>query len=1006
MFSTRSIILFAVSALLIFTAYLCMAFDPEANGFGIATLWVAPPLLLLGFLLPVLGIMGIENIKGLEKSRIQWFSWKNAIGLLVFFIALITYLITLEPTASLWDCAEFIASAYKLQVPHTPGTPLSLLFGRLFSMLAPDVQQVAWFVNSMSAFFSALAVFIVYHIIIHFGTKIMSPQQGWHHAVLILASLCGSLCLTFSDTFWYTAVEAETYGIASFFLLLLIWIMLKAADSEEFLRTRLFILLAYMSGLAYCIHPMCLLVLPILPFIWYTKDKQVRLLPTLLKIGLGLVLVLLINRFIAIGIFDLAFTFDRIAVNNMRLPFYSGVFILLFVLVIACYFLLTKLSKYKMYTWAVIFLILGFLPYLMLFIRSNHNPPIDETNPEDLYQIKAYMNRESYPSSPLVYGPYFDAKIENVTTKNKAYYKDNSGYSVAGSRANYVFEKSRQTILPRMYSRDAHHVEAYRQWMGMKPNEKPNFIHNIKFMLNYQVGHMYFRYLLWNFVGRASDIQDSVWLKPWDRLSKGNFERARNQYWMIPLMLGLIGAWSQFRKDKKGFIVNLVFFLCTGLILALYLNSPPIEPRERDYIYVASYIAFAIWVGLGLLSIVQLFRRPRIAMTLGAVIGLLLPAWMCYQNYDDHTRAGRTFQMDYAKAMLNTCAPNAVLFTGGDNDTFPLWYLQEVEGFRTDVRVVVLSYFNTDWYINQLRKQYYNSAPLQLTLTEKDYRQYGLNDILYIDDKIKQGIDVQQYLSLISAEHPALKVVTGKDDAYHLLPSRLLKLKTSIDSTETLSLKVSGNYLEKNALAILDLLVSNGWKRPFYFNVTSMNSLGIELEPYLVQEGLLYRLTPVRSENGSAVNTDLTYKNLIELADFSNLADKQVNFNYEDYHARMIVPLRQAFNTLAEAYILEGNNEKAAEVIKVSLEKLHYSHLLPSFTDLYVAELLIELGNIKLAKDFTVQIFNFYYDQAKRNLDKNKTIERLDQYMLRQSAVILNSLGDPSYNKTLTTIGL
>lgn len=983
-----------------------MALDPDVNGFGIPTLWVAPPLLLAGLFLPVIGIIGTENILGFKKIRTQWFSWENAIGVLVFMVALLTYLVTLEPTASLWDCSEFIASAYKLQVPHTPGTPLSLLFGRLFSMLAVDVQQVAWTVNAMSAFFSALSVFMAYHIIFYFGAKMVTSPQHWQRSVLVLASLCGSLCLAFSDTFWYTAVEAETYGIASFFLLLLIWIMLKAASSEEPLRSRLFILLAYMSGLAYCIHPMCLLVLPILPFIWYTKDGQVTLLPALFKIALGLILVLFINRFVAIGIFDLAFTFDRIAVNSLGLPFYSGVFILLLVIVVICYFLLKKFSHYKIYTWAMVFLVLGFLSYLMLFIRSNHNPPIDETNPEDLYQIKAYMNRESYPSSPLVYGPYFDAKIENVTTKNKAYYKDASDYKIAGSRGNYEFEKSRQTILPRMYSRDANHIEAYRQWLGMKSNEKPGFVHNVKFMLSYQVGHMYLRYLLWNFVGRESDVQDSAWLKPWDRLSTGSFERARNQYWMIPLMLGIIGAWAQFQKDKKGFIVNLVFFLCTGLILALYLNSPPIEPRERDYIYVASYIAFAVWVGVGVLSIVQLFNKSRIALTLGAALSILLPAWMCYQNYDDHNRAGRTFQIDYAKAMLNTCAPNAVLFTGGDNDTFPLWYLQDVEGFRTDVRVVVLSYFNTDWYINQLRKQYYDSAPLQLTLSEKDYRQYGLNDVLYIDDKIKQGIDVQQYLSLISTEHPALKVVTSQDDAYHLLPSRLLKLKTPRDSAATLSLNVSGNYLEKNALAILDLIVSNEWKRPFYFNVTSMNDLGIDLQPYLMQEGLLYRLTPERNENGPAVNTTLTYKNLVELTDFSNLADKQVNFSYEDYHARMIVPLRQAYNTLAEAYMLEGNNEKAADVITVLLEKLHYPHLLPSFTDLYTAELLLELGNTTLAKDLTAQLFNFYYDQAKINLAENKTITRLDQYMLRQSALIMQSLGDTSYTKTLKTVGM
>lgn len=1005
MFSSKSVWLFISSAILIIFSYVCMVLDPEPNGFGVLTLWIAPPLLLLGFILPIVAIIGVENA-ALDKRHVATLlTSKHAFGVLAFLIAFITYILTLEPTASLWDCSEFIASAYKLQVPHTPGTPLVLLIGRLFSMLAFNVQQVAWWINLMSAFFSALSVALVYHIIYYFGEKLTLPDDKWRNALVILGALSGSLCLAFSDTFWFSAVEAEIYGVACFFLLLLVWLMLKGLRCEESLRSRIFILIGYLSGLSYCIHPMCLLVLPILPFIWYTKNKKVTLHTTLLTVLLGLILVFVINRWVAVGIFELAFTVDRIAVNIMALPFYSGVIILLAVMVTSFYFILRKFGRYVRYTWAAIFLVLGFTPYLMLFIRSTHNPPIDETNPENLYMIKAYMNRESYPSSPLVYGPYFDARIEDVTTKNKVYYKDDSDYKIAGTRADYQYEKSRQTILPRMYSRDANHIQAYRQWLGLDDHEKPTFAHNLKFMFTYQVGHMYLRYLLWNFVGRESDVQDSTWLNPWDRLSKGRSERARNQYWMIPLLLGIVGAWFQFQKDRKGFVINSVFFLCTGLVLALYLNSPPIEPRERDYIYVASYIAFCIWLGLGILAICHLSIKTTVPFMISVSISLALPLWMLYQNYDDHDRSGRTFQIDYAKMVLTSCSPNSVLFTAGDNDTFPLWYLQEVEGFRTDVRVMVLSYFNTDWYINQLRKQYYTSPPFQLSLDEKDYRQYGLNDVLYIDDKIKEGIDVKEYLTLLKEEHPALRVSSNTGDSYHILPSRLLTLNSKNNISTDLSIEVTGNYLEKNALAILDLIASNEWKRPIFFNVGSMNSLDVDLKPYLVQEGLVYRLTPDRTENGPAVNTELTYRNLIELADFSNLADANVNFNYEDFHARMIVPLRQSFNALAEAYRQEGNFLLAENVLKASLEKLHYPHLLPSFTDLHTMELLVELGNTELAKALAVTTFKHYYDSVKARVLKNKSPDNFEQYMLRQSTALLYTLGETSYVKLVEELG-
>jgi hypothetical protein len=1029
MFSKKDYSFFIAGLTLIIIGYTCMAYDPVENGFGVLTLWIAPPVLLLGFMLPIGGILGIRSmaaifsVVGLKGNRA-----KHVFGLLAFLISFLTYLLTLEPTASLWDCSEFIASAFKLQVPHTPGTPLSLLIGRVFTLISfGDVTRVAWSINVMSALFSALAVFLIYHIIYYFGEKFQGLSQKNHSIALVLAALCGSLCLAFSDTFWFSAVEAEAYGPACFFLLLIVWLILKGKDSNEPLRSRLLVLIFYISGLAYCIHPMCLLALPVLPLSWYVNNRSLTVKNSILLTAAGLAIVFLINRLVAIGLFELAFSFDLFFVNSLNMPFYSGAVILIMLIISLLVLLLKRYFHVASYTWSLAFLILGFAPYLLLFIRSNHNPPIDENNPENLAMIKAYMNRESYPSSPLIYGPYFDAQVEMVNVKKTIYHQKASRYEVSGTMPEYEYQHSRSTILPRLYSNDADHIESYKHWTGLKQNEKPRFSDNLKFMFGYQLGHMYLRYFMWNFAGRVSDHQSSPWLNPWH--SRNPIEnnqtknKARNQYWMIPLTLGMIGILFQYKHDRKGFSSVTAFFLITGIILALYLNSTPNEPRERDYIYVGSYVAFCIWIGLGFFALLNYLSKKRGLFIVSIVISIITPAWMFYENYDDHNRSGRTFQVDNASNVLNSCAPNSILFTGGDNDTFPLWYLQEVEGYRTDVRVVVLSYFNTDWYINQLRKRYYQSEPFNLTLGQKDYRQYGPNDVLYVQESIKEGIDVKKYLQLLKAGHKALRMYSGTGDAYSILPSRTLKLKVerekalnhsassaaqpSDQASAEITFHITGNYLQKNALAVLDLMTSNNWERPVYFNFTSLNTVGIDLNAYVVQEGNVYRFLPAKNEgNDIAINTSLMYTNLIEKADYSNLTDNRLYFNYEDYQARIITPIRQSLNTLAVAFLEEGNHEMAEKVLIFSMQNLYLKHLLPSYTNLQTAELLQVLGKHDFAKRLCLSLFDFSYSQIQTDLSDHKDIDSMAIYLAKQAAEILSEMGDEIYLAKLKELGL
>lgn len=1004
MFSKKQLICFMASAICVTSGFTLMAIDPAEYGLGTLTLWVAPPLLLVGFLLPIFGIGDVVFSSCLARS-VRQNPALHGFSVMAFAGAFVTYLLTLEPTASLWDCSEFIASSYKLQVPHTPGTPLSLLIGRLFTMLSlGDVSRVAWSLNLMSGFFSALTVWVVYHIVAHFCAKILPGEVRQRKAILCLSALSGSMCLAFSDSFWFSAVEAETYGIACFFMMALIGLILTGKDLEAPLRSRRLVLIFYLAGLAYCIHPMCLLGLAVMPFTWYTHQRRLTCFNSMTTIAAGFALVFIINRIVAIGMFELAFSFDLYFVNYLHLPFYSGAIILCVVIVGVFTALIRRYKHQRPYLWATVFLILGFLPYLILFIRSNHNPPIDETNPENLPLIKAYMNRESYPSSPLVYGPYFDAHIHDVGEKKKMYYKGEQSYEVAGSLPEYYYD-TRQTLLPRMYSNDASHIETYFAWTGLKPGERPAFVDNLRFMLTYQLGHMYMRYFLWNFAGRASDEQGSSWLKPWQHSSASPFEKSDNQYWMIPLLFGLVGAGLQFIRDRSGFVSNAMFFLITGFVLAFYLNSTPNEPRERDYIYVGSYIAFCIWIGLGVAALGVFNSRWRRGIAVVVLLATAMPAWMCFQNADDHDRSGRTFQVDHARLVLNSCAPNALLFTAGDNDTFPLWYLQEVEGFRTDVRVMVLSYMNTDWYINQLRRSYYDSKAFKLSLSEDGYRQYGPNDVLYVQEAIASAIDVRQYLALLREEHPGLKRVARNGEPYHILPSRKMRISSPalmtktmdfqgfVDAPSELVLEVAGDYLSKNALAILDVIVSNEWIRPIYFNFSSLNSLDIDLTPYVVQEGLLFRLGFKRNpDKGIATDTSVSYNNLIAQADYSNLSDVTIHFSYEDHFARIIVPLRHAFNDLATAFLNEDNPVKAREVIKHALEKLYRPHLPPSYTNLEAADILLALQDEPAAYRLSKALYEYQYSRVETARERGLSPSALNQFLLQRSAAILERL--------------
>ena len=663
-------------------------------------------------------------------------------GWTIFLIATVVYWMTVAPSASYWDCGEFIAVSYKLEVPHPPGAPLFLLIGRLFSFLANgNLEKVAYWINMVSVVSSGFTILFLYWSITLLGRKLFRLKKGeetlTQTLLVIGGGIVGALAYTFTDSFWFSSEEAEVYAMSSFFTAFVFWAILKwEVIEDESMANKWIILIAYMMGLSIGVHLLNLVTIPALALIFYFKKYRISrwgLIGTLVISGF---VIILINDIIIPGLPSLAGTVEIFFVNSLGLPFGTGI-IFFSVLLIAAIAYGIYYSQVKENVWlntamlGITFILIGYGSYAMLVIRSNYNPPIDENDPGNIVSFVSYLKREQYGSRPLLYGQYFDAEITDQKQGAPVYVKGKEKYEIADRKVEYEYDPKRSTILPRAYSSDPRHVQAYRQWMGLKDDENPNFIDNMIFMIRYQVGYMYMRYFMWNFAGRESDIQGATWLSPLDAFKDvpavyAN-NKARNNYFMLPLLLGIVGMFFQYKKDPKDFaVVGLLFFL-TGVALVLYLNSPPVEPRERDYIYVGSFYAFAIWIGMGTMAfgnwLLLKMKNKIIAPIIATLITLIVPVIMAQQDWNDHDRSGRYFSVDSARNFLASCAPNAILFTGGDNDTFPLWYLQEVEGYRTDVRVIVLSYFNTDWYINQMTRQAYKSEALPFTLTEQQWRQ-------------------------------------------------------------------------------------------------------------------------------------------------------------------------------------------------------------------------------------------------------------------------------------------
>ncbi|NIJ51931.1 glycosyltransferase family 117 protein [Dyadobacter arcticus] len=919
----------------------------------------------------------------------------NLTGWIVFAIALITYALTVERTASFWDCGEFIACAFKLQVPHPPGAPFFLLIGRLFSLFAlGDLSNVAYWINMVSVLSSAFTILFLFWTITLLVRKMISKTDGeldlGEIVLLMGAGVVGALAYTWSDSFWFSAVEAEVYGMSSFFTAIVIWAVFKWERVQDpATENRWLILIAYLVGLSIGVHLLNLVTIPALALVYYFKKypKNTVFGGMVAFVG-GLVILAIINSGIIPGLPSVAGKFEIFFVNSLGLPYKSGVifFIIIFIgaLIWGIRYSHQK-GKVLLNTGllSLAFVLIGYASYLMVLVRAEYNPPINENNPNDVLSFVSYLKREQYGSRPLLYGPSFVSRPISQKRGAPMYRKQDGKYAIYDYRPEYEYEPGSSMLLPRMYSTQSGHPQLYQQMTGLAEGQKPSMGNNLSFMFSYQIGHMYWRYFLWNFVGRESDEEGAGNMLPWDMAKKYPEpileNKAHDNYFMLPFLLGLFGVVVIYFRQKRDLLVLGLLFVLTGVALVVYLNSPPTEPRERDYIYVGSFYIFCIWIGYGVIAVAdaisKFVKNSATRAGVAAGISLIVPVIMGVKGWDNHNRNHRYHSVDFAKNLLNSCAPNAILFTGGDNDTFPLWYVQEVEGFRTDVRVCNLSLLGTDWYIDQMKRKTYLSEALPISLEKINYA-FGKNDIVpfYEIPSVKNGINLKEYLGLVRQENKAIQVPLTSGDMTSILPSSVLFLPVNADAirkmniiksdlmpfvSDSISWTIGKGDLYKSDLIMLDIIATNDWKRPIYFSSTLGGSSYLNLKEYMQLEGYAYRLLPVKVPGASDgyVNSDVMYNNLMTKMFWRDLDNPNTYYD-NTYLGSPVATARIAFLRLAGQLIADGRKDEAKKAIDKSLATMPDKSIpYDQFSANFIGP-LFDLGETKRALDIAETMSN------------------------------------------------
>lgn len=986
----------------------------------------------------------------------------NLLGWLMFLFAAFIFMLTIEPTASFWDAGERLATSYKLQIAHPPGAPLYQMMARMFSLLAlGDVTRVAYWINAMSAVAGGLTVMLLFWTVSMLGHRILkstadvTSPKTW---AVWGAGIVGGLTLTFSDSFWFTAVEAEVYVTSLFLTAFVFWAILKwEATEHEGDSLKWLVMIAFIIGLSIGVHMLNLLAIPAIVFVYYFKKFKPTPRGIVFTGIISVVILGFIQNVFIPGVLTLDWWFELFFVNSLGLPFHVGTvfyFLVVIAAIVAGLYYTHKHNKVILNTiiLAMMFILIGYTSFLMLAIRSNAHVPINENAPKDALALKAYLGREQYGSWPLLYGPYFNAPLIEVEDGNPVWRKDEQAgrYVITDRRMGTVpvYDPQFTTIFPRMHSsRSQLHIRAYQSWGRItgrpvrvvgrdgQPQvlNRPTFGENLRFFFSYQIGHMYMRYLLWNFSGRQNDIQghgepargnwmtgikpvDQIFLGPQNNLPDSiTTNPGHSKYYLLPFILGIVGlVYQARRKPDDALVVGLLFFM-TGIAIIIYLNQTPYQPRERDYSYIGSFYAFSIWVGLGALALIESLQRKlggKYAAVAGTALCLLLvPTIMAKENWNNHDRSNRYTVRAVAINYLESCAPNAIIFTMGDNDTFPLWYAQEVEGIRTDIKVVNLSLLNTDWYIDgMMRRKFYEAPPVPFSMEPHQYRD-GTRDFLYfIEDQRLEGqfVPVNRLIRFVTNEDNQRQIGRTRDNFF---PTRNFRLPVDsatvvnngtvapedahliVDNVDWTFPAASG--IGKNNLMMLDFLATNNWDRPVYFAITTGSEAYIGLEEYFQLEGMAYRLVPIRTpRNNEAeigrINTDIMYENLMEKFEWGNMYDPRVYLNEDNI--RLTVNFRNIFQRLANALINEGQNEKAIEVLDYAMEIMPRHNVPYNYFTLLIGEAYYQAGEFEKGNDIFVHMLDWEEQNLAWYFSFNPSRKRLLESAMQESLAIIQRI--------------
>jgi hypothetical protein len=941
-------------------------------------------------------------------NSFQFSKWNNILGWATFAIALLTYTLTLEPTVSYWDCGEYISTAVKLEVGHPPGAPLFQMLGAFFAMFTTDVIEIAKMVNFMSALASAFTILFMFWTITSLGKKLIkkTSEITTSSSIAILGSgLVGALTYTFSDSFWFSAVEGEVYAMSSFLMALLFWLGLRweaAMDKPQ--GNKWLLLISFVVGLSFGVHILSLLVIPSIVFLYiYKKHGNLNIKQFIIANIVAVLVLVFVFKMLFPYTLRYFSSLELFFVNSIGLPFNSGSIIAGILLVALFYFGIKYTHKKQLVEantiiLSILFIMIGFSSWLMLPIRANANTTINENNPSSARELLAYYDREQYGDANVFYDTYYSLIYNREQDRENPSKDDKPKYEKDEQAGKYVivnnykdalpnWSSKHKGFIPRMVSTDGSVIQNYKAIAGIPEGSKrrPTFLENLKFMVDFQFGYMYGRYFMWNFVGRQNDEQGELDVLDGNWLSGINFidemrlgpqsnlpsdvknNKGRNTYYFLPLILGIIGLVFHFKNDKNDFYVLLLFFLFTGLAIIFYTNPKPFEPRERDYAVVGSFYIFAIWVGFGVLALFEKLKtyanKQTVAIAVTVISLLAVPTLMASENWDDHDRSNRYTSHLNAKSYLDSCDPNAILFTIGDNDTFPLWYLQEVENYRTDMKLINTSLFATDWYIDQMKRKTYEADPIPSQLTHDKYK-WGTLDVAYYFEEIfpqlkDSVVDIDYFMKWIESDKEITYYDLDEDGIPEkVLPSNKIRipvnkeavLKNGIVAEKDSALIVDymdikfGSNLTKNRILMLDILANNNWEKPIYFTGGAQaDEEYIWLKDYLQLDGMTFKLVPIKTPNQSnffemgRINSDIMYENIMNW-DWRNITDDNIYLDPET--RKNSVTYRNNMERLARVLLSEGQLEKAEEVLDLSLEKMpvikfgHYSMLL-SYIDLY-----------------------------------------------------------------------